>query len=402
MRNANVYERLGARTVVNAKGPVTRLSGGLLDPEVADAMVEASRHCVNMTDLHARASEIIAETTGAESGVVTAGAAAGLMVGAAACIAGLDPAKMERLPDTAGLKNEIIVAQSHRNFYDRLVRAAGARIVQAGISDRLAGTGVRDPEPWEIDAAITDATAAVLYLAMPGQRPPLADVVKVAHARGVPVLVDAASQLPPAGNLKRFIAEGADLVAFSGGKAIGGPQASGILAGRRDLIASAALQMLDNDVLFENFDPPARFIDKSKLRGLPRNGVGRGCKVGKEEIVGLLVALQRFAGGDEEIRRKAWLKTTEAVAAALAGTRHAEIAIVPDSYKPGMPGVRLTLDEKRAGLSGLEFARRLERGEPAVYADVNRAEQGIVTFAPFSLRPDEPAIIGKRVKEILG
>jgi L-seryl-tRNA(Ser) seleniumtransferase len=402
MRNANVYERLGARTIVNAKGASTRVSGAPLAPEVADAMAEASRYCVDITELQARACEIIAEATGAESGLVTAGAGAGILLGTAACMAGLDPAKMDRLPEADGMADEVVVPQSHRNFYDRLVRAAGARIVQAGISDRLAGTGLRDPEPWEIDAAIGERTAAVLYLAMPRQRPPLAEVVRVAHARGVPVLVDAASQLPPMDNLKRFVAAGADLVAFSGGKVIRGPQASGILCGRRDLIASAALQMLDNDVLFEHFDPPPHFIDKSKLKGLPRNGIGRGCKVGKEEIVGLLTALRIFLAEGDQARRRAWLATSEKLLAALAGTPNAEVAVVPDSYKPGMPGVRLRLDEGAAGITGAEFARKLLAGDPAIHADASRADEGVFVFAPISLLPDDPARIAKRVREILG
>lgn len=402
MHNANVYERLGTRTIINAKGTSTRVSGAPLDPRVAEAMVEASQHCVDMTELQARASRIIAEATGAESGLVTSGAAAGILLGTAACMAGLDFAKMNRLPEADGMRNEVVVPQSHRNFYDRLVRAAGATLVQAGISDRLAGTGVRDPEPWEIDAAIGERTAAVLYLAMPNQRPKLGEVIRVAHARGVPVLVDAASQLPPMDNLKRFFGEGADLVTFSGGKVIRGPQASGILAGRRDLIASAALQMLDNDVLFEHFNPPAHFIDKSKLKGLPRNGIGRACKVGKEEIVGLLTALQIFLSEDDGARRQAWLAISEALLAALAGTRNAELALVPDSYKPGMPGVRLRLDEKAAGFSGETFALKLIEGDPVIHADATRAHEGIITFAPISLRPEDPERIAKRVREILG
>ena len=142
----NVYERLGVRTIINAKGPATRLSGGIMHPEVAGAMVEASQHCVEMAELQARASEIIAEITGAEAGLVTAGAAAGLMLGAAACITGLDAGRMNRLPDTTGMANEIVMVRSQRNFYDHVIRAAGARLVEVGLPDRYAGAGVRDAE----------------------------------------------------------------------------------------------------------------------------------------------------------------------------------------------------------------------------------------------------------------
>lgn len=215
-----VYERLGVATIVNAKGPATRLSGALMPQEVADAMREASQHCADIAELQARAGAIIAETTGAEAGLVASGAAAGLLLGTAACITGLDPGRMNRLPDTTGMKNEIVMVRSQRNFYGHAVRGAGIRLVEVGLADRFSGTGVRDAEAWEIADAITERTAAVHYVATPWSLPTLPEVVRVAHAAGVPVLVDAAAQLPPAENLRRFIAEGADLVAFSGGNAI--------------------------------------------------------------------------------------------------------------------------------------------------------------------------------------
>ena len=240
-----VYEKLGVQTIINASGPATRLSGSIMPPEVAEAMKEASQYCVDIAQLQAGASQYIALVTGAEAGYVTSGAAAGLLLGTAACVTGLDPTKMNRLPDTRGMKNRVIMARSHRNFYDHAVRSTGVELVEVGIADRFSGAGVRDTEPWEIGAAIDAQTAAVCYVAYTHSLPPLREVVEVAHRAGVPVIVDAAGQLPPAANLKRFIAEGADLVAFSGGKAIRGPQSSGILCGRRELIEAAALQHLD-------------------------------------------------------------------------------------------------------------------------------------------------------------
>ena len=176
-----------------------------MPPEIAAAMHDATQHCVDMAQLQGRASEIIAETTGAEAGMVTAGASAGLLLGTAACLAGLDPARMNRLPDTTGMRDEAVVVRSQRNFYDHAVRAAGARLVEVGLADRFSGAGVRDAEPWEIDDAIGERTACVFYVAQPSSRPSLAAVTEVAHANGVPVLVDAASQLPPTRNLRRFL-----------------------------------------------------------------------------------------------------------------------------------------------------------------------------------------------------
>ena len=152
---SGIYEQLGVRAIINAKGTSTRVSGGIMSPEVADAMRDASQHCVDMWEVQGRASQIIADLTGAEAGIATSGAAAGLLLGTAACIAGLDPAKMNRLPDTSGMKDEVVTPRSHRNFYDHAVRTAGAKFVEVGIPDRFSGAGVRDTEAWEIAAAIT-------------------------------------------------------------------------------------------------------------------------------------------------------------------------------------------------------------------------------------------------------
>lgn len=243
-----IYDMIGVRTIINAKGTSTRVSGALLAPEVTSAMQEAAQYCVDMAEIQAAASKIIAEATGAEAGIVTSGAAAGLLLGTAACVTGLDAAKMARLPDTTSMNNEVVMVRSQRNQYDHAVRSAGVHIVEVGLPDRLAGAGVRDAEPWEVAAAVTEHTAAILYVAHANARPTIEEVARVANSRHVPLLVDAAAQLPPAANLRRFIAAGANLVAFSGGKAIGGPQGSGILCGGRDLIMSAVLQQLDLDI----------------------------------------------------------------------------------------------------------------------------------------------------------
>ena len=399
---ANVYERLGVSTIINAVGPATRLSGSIMLPQVAQAMQEASQYCVDIAYLQARASQIIAEITGAEAGYVCSGAAAGLLLGTAACVTGLDPNKMNRLPDTQGMKNEVIVARSHRNFYDHAVRTAGVTLVEVGLPDRYVGSGVRDTEPWEIAAAINERTAAVLYVMYSHTRPPLEQVVEVAHAAGVPVIVDAAGQLPPTSNLQRFIAAGADLVAFSGGKAIRGPQSSGILCGRHDLIQAAALQHLDQDIYFEQWNPPPTLIDKSKLPGAPHHGIGRPCKVGKEEIVGLLTALRIFVEEDPEARRGRWRALMEALVQALEGANGAEVRLVDDRKRAEIPAVHMVLDEEVLGFSALDLVRRLQDGDPSIHANPSYVNEGIVAFGPMCLKEGEPEIIGARVKALLG
>jgi len=398
---ASIYERLGVRTIINAQGPATRLSGGIMPPEVASAMVEASRHCVDIAELQAAASRIIAEATGSEAGLATSGAAAGLLLGTAACVAGLDPAKMNRLPDTAGMKNEVVVARSQRNFYDHAVRGAGVRLIEVGIADRFSGAGVRDCEAWEIAAALTPQTAAVLYVATEWSRPALPEVVAVAHAQGVPVLVDAAAQLPPAANLRRFIAEGADLVAFSGGKALRGPQASGILCGRRDLVASAALQMLDQDARPELWLPPPGLIDRARLPGAPQHGIGRVCKIGKEEIVGLLTALRLFLAEEPGARQARYLKLMTALADALRGLPSCSVAIVGGEGHDEVPVVELALDRRRSNRSALDIARDLQTGAPPIFVNAGRLDEGILCFGPMCLEEADPARIAARLREVL-
>ncbi len=399
---SNVYERFGLRPIINASGPSTRLSGAIMAPEVAAAMAAASQWCVDIAELQATACGIIAKHTGAEAGYVTSGAAAGLLLSTAACVTGLDPSKMNRLPDTTGMKNRVIMARSHRNFYDHAVRSAGIELVEIGIADRYSGAGVRDAEPWEYAAAIDDDTAAIVYVAYAHTQPDLVSVVEVAHAAGVPVIVDAAGQLPPASNLRRFIAEGADLVCFSGGKTIAGPQASGILAGRRDLIEAAALQHLDLDILWDQWNPPAGLIDKSHLPGAPHHGIGRPCKVGKEEIVGLLMALELFVEEGDDARHARWLAHMQALVEATGSIRGASVELRNDPKRATIPAVHVVLDEKVIGKSALDVVRELQDGEPGIAANPTYHRDGVVAFGPLCLREGEAGVVGARLREVLG
>lgn len=397
---STIYQRLGVKTIINAKGTATRLSGGIMPDEVAEAMREASQYCVDMAELQGRASEIIAEITGAEAAYVTSGAAAGLLLGTAACVTGLDPAKMNRLPDTRGMRNEVVMVRSQRNFYDHAVRSAGITLIEVGLADRYSGAGVRDAEPWEISDAINDKTACVFYVAAAQSQPLLREVVAVAHQAGVPVLVDAAAQLPPAGNLRKFIQDGADLVAFSGGKAILGPQGSGILCGRKDLIAAAALQNLDQDILIEQWNPPPGLFAGIQLRGLPQHGIGRPCKVGKEQIIGLLIALQRFVEYDHNKQHALWQNQLEALAAVVSSSNALSTARVSDDNN-GVPRLELILDQDALGKTALQFILQLQNGEPAIYADPSRLRHGVILFNPSCLKAHEFELIGERLKQLL-
>jgi D-glucosaminate-6-phosphate ammonia-lyase len=384
----SVYAALGVTPIINAKGPSTRVSGGLLSPAVTAAMADAAGVCVDMAELQAAASRVIARVTGAEAGIVTAGAAAGLLLGAAACLARLHPARMAQLPDTTGFPHEFIVIRSQRNAYDHAVRAAGARLVEVGLPDRYAGAGIRDAELWEIAAAITPATAAILYVLTPHSQPPLAAVVELAHHHQLPVLVDAAAQLPPAENLRALPATGADLVAFSGGKAINGPQGSGILCGRRDLIMSAILQNLDLDLDWSTWNPPANLIDKHRLPGLPTHGIGRSAKLGKETIVGLLTALELFAAEPGQARTARHQQTLDELRRLAPD--------LPFILRPGpIPLLALAAANARAALA------ELQNGQPAIHLDPAALADGLLLINPTCLQPADLPLLASRLRAVV-
>ena len=392
---SSILEQLGVRPIINAAGPVTRLSGARMDAEVIDAMREAAQVCVDIAQMQATAGQLIADITGAEGGYVTSGAAAGLMLATAACITDLDPGKMNRLPDTSGMKNEVIIPRSHRNFYDHAVRSVGVTLVEVGIPDRFSGAGVRDTEAWEIADAITNQTAAIVYVAQSFAQPPLPQVIEVAQGRGIPVIVDAAGQLPPAANLKRFIREGANAVCFSGGKAIGGPQGTGILCGRYELITATALQHLDMDVHFDLWMPPRSLIYKDILPGAPQHGIGRPCKVGKEQIAGLMVALKNFVAESDETRHARWLQCLENLADALRDLPNCDIRIDPHR---AIPVLHLALAQAEMGL---DLARQLMEGDPSIHVGTSGIYDGVLIFNPVCLSDDMIQPIADRLKQAM-
>ncbi len=396
----SIYQNLGIEPIINVSGSVTRLGGAPMPAEVLAAFAEAAAEPVPLDRLHGAASRVIAELTGAEAGLVTAGAAAGLMLGAAAILAGPDLGRMERLPQTDGFPNEFVVAREHRNGYDHAVRAAGARLVEVGFHEVVAGAGVRRAEAWEYAAAFGPNTAGVLYVYGAASAPPLPQVAAEAHAAGLPVLVDAAGELPPRSNLRDIVAAGADLVAFSGGKAIRGPQATGILCGRRDLVGSAALQMLDMDDHFELWEPPAELIDRGRFRGLPRHGIGRALKVSKEQVVALLTALRLFAGGAYDAELPVKRRHLEEVAAALEGCP-VRCRLIDPSDGESLPLLEIAIDEAALGRSALEVCRRLRNGRPPVYPGHGLLPEGKLLIHPLHLNGERTRALVARLRDEL-
>lgn len=374
----------GVARRINAAGTLTRLGGSLMAPEVLDAMREAAGYSVDIAELQTAASERIAAVTGAQAGIVTSGASAALTLATAACLARWDVARMTALPDTGGMPNQVLMARTHRNSYDHAIRVAGARIVDIGHNDRGTGAGIRGLEAWEIDAAVNPQTVAFVFVANPSSIGALPMVIATVHAHGLPVIVDAAAQLPPRENLRRFIEAGADLVLFSGGKAIGGPQSSGILAGRRELVGSALVQMMDMDVHPQTWSA-SPLIDRAALRGIPHHGIGRGFKVGKEEIAGLLVALERFAQRDDAAHAARLHGRLVTIAAALsAAAPRLQARLEPETPGTGVPTLALHVDGAAETLS-----RALQHGDPPVHLGEGRLDAGILTLNPQTVREDD-------------
>lgn len=395
--NSSILAELGIRPAVNGKGTSTRLGGANLAPGVIEAMGEAARVSIDAFELQVAASRIIAEATGAEAGMVTTGASAGLLLASAAVLAGLNVGAMNRLPNEPGVRNEILVPKSHRNFYDRALLLPGARLREVGVSDRVTGAGVRDVEAWELDDAIDHRTAAIFYVATRHAAPPLEAVIAVARAKRVPVIVDAAAQLPPKANLRRFIAQGADLVVFSGGKAIQGPPGTGILCGRRDLVASAILQSLDTDIEFAYWRGDEHLIPPGSIPGLPRHGVGRSCKAGKEAIVGLLAALRAFDRDGLEAHRAAWQGIIDRLRARLEPIGEIAVTPVADSYRPGVPGLLLTSRREDPDFAPA-LATHLRDYDPPIFLDQGGADRGVLQIAAICLREEDVEVIGGAIE----
>ncbi len=339
---------------------------------------------------------VIAGITGAEAGYVVSGAAAGLTLAAAACVAGSDPAAMDQLPDTRGLRNEIIVQRGHRNAYDHALRAAGITFVEVGY---LGYPGAGGTYGWQVEAAITERTAAIAcpILNTPGTLS-LPEIVEIARRRHLPVIVDASASLPPRRNLQRFIAEGADLVVYSGGKAIGGPQASGILAGRSDLIASAALQHLDMDVRQPTWSHREQ-LAAGTLRGIPHQGLGRAMKVGREEIAGLITALRIFVSGSDEVDSQRWQCLLDHISGGLHDRKGLVVRDTTKAKQP-VPQLMLDLDPDQLGFTAYDAINALLDGEPSVAVGESYAEFGTITINPMVLNEAEADLVRKRLADL--
>ena len=369
-----VYKKLGVSPVINAQSWVTALGGSIMRPEVLRAMDEAAGAYVDMMQLNRAAGEVVARSCGAEQGLVTAGCSAAQVLMVAACMTGQSEHNVEQLPDTTGMKDEVVLFKGQRNRYDKAFITAGATLVEYG----TAGSA----RPEDLDAAINDNTACVAYVIGPFIAPGigLEETVRVAHARAVPVIVDAAAEVPPRANLTRFHKMGADMVAFSGGKGIGGPQSAGLLAGKADLMEAVVMNSL-------NLHSPIA-------------GIGRPMKVSKENIVGLVTAIELFTDSDEGIEWDAWQSKALYVAGRLSGIDGVRVVIEDETNERQGPQPVLRFEDAYKGPSIAEIKEQLQSGDPAIYVGGTEA-RGEICIVMVDVRDGEEIIIADRMSDIL-
>lgn len=368
--SVDIYHELGVRPVINAAGTVTRYGGSIMAAEVLETMQKASQQFCILDELHEKVGQRIADLLNVEAAYVTSSAASGLVLTAAACLAGSDPNKIARLPESSDMRNEILIQTGHRIAYDQAIRAAGAKLIE--ITDD--GT----PPVAQMKAAINDSTAAIFYLARVMEHPasiPFSQVVHMAHEAGIPVIVDAASECPPMSTLSRFTQEGADLVIFSGGKSLMGPQSTGLIIGRPDLVAACA------------------------ANGVPFAAIGRPMKVSREEIIAFLKALELYLKRDHEADQRRWKKQLAYVEENLRDIPHITFSRVPLVPTYTVPGLSIC-PSPQLGMSRDEIADALLAGDPRVVVSQHQTTDSVV-INPHMLRPGQEEIVAARCRAVL-
>lgn len=359
------YKALGIRPVINAFATLTKLGGSLMPPEVLQAMNEAASCFVDLHELQKKVGERIAELTHNEAAYVSSGAAAGLLLATAACVVKDDENK-DKFPHLEGLKDEVIVQKLHRNGYDFAVREVGVKLIEIGTEQ---GTSALD-----LKNAITDKTAAIFWFQGAMNLPTelsLEDVIAI--AKDIPVIVDAAAQLPPASNLRKFTQMGAALAVFSGGKDLSGPQSSGLVLGRKDL------------------------IEAIRMHGAPNQGVGRPMKVGKEEMIGLLAAVERYVELDHEARELVFENRVSYWNEGLSGLEGVTVTRdFPNEAGQPVPRTLVMFSERFTRDS---IIQQLWEGEPCIA--VAPAEANGIYLNPMTVRDEQAEIVLHRLLEVL-
>ncbi len=359
------FRELGVRPFINAAGTYTAMTSSLMLPEVVEAINYASQHYVMLDELHDRVGERIAAIVGCEAAMVTSGAASALTLGTAAVLTGTDRQKIVNLPNLAGMKSEVIVQKSHRFGYDHAVRNCGVQLVEVETRD-------------DLERAINDKTAMMLFYNANNFVGRIQDeeFVQLGKKHSIPTLNDAAADVPPLDRLSKYSKMGFDLVAFSGGKGIRGPQSAGLLLGRKDLIVAA------------------------RLNGPPNSDtVGRGMKVNKEEMLGMMVAVDLYVKKDHDQERGEFEKRAETIQKAAVEVPGVKAEIFVPEVANHVPHIRISWDVSAKKITAADAVKALRDGDPSIGT---RAENGALVIGVWMMRPGEDKIVARRLRQVLG
>jgi L-seryl-tRNA(Ser) seleniumtransferase len=361
--NRDYFRDLGVRPFINAAGTYTAMTASLMPPEVMDAINYASKHFVMLDELHDKVGQRIASLVHSEAAMITSGAASALTLGTAAVLTGTDRQKIVDLPDLAGMKSEVIIQKSHRFGYDHAVRNCGVRLVEVETRE-------------DLERAVNEKTALMLFYNNNNKEGRIQDeeFVQLGKKHAVPTFNDAAADVPPVDNLWKYTKMGFDLVAFSGGKGIRGPQSAGLLLGRKDLIEAARLNAPPNG-----------------------NTVGRGMKVNKEEMLGMLVALELFLAKDHAREYRDFEKRAELVRTSALAVPGVKAEVFVPEVANHVPHVRITwegADEAAAGA----VVKAMKDGQPSIGI---RSEGNALVLGVWMMKPGEEKTVARRLRQVL-
>ena len=364
---SNDFSDLGVKSFINAIGPYSSLGGAVMWPEVIDAMDYAIRNKIRMSDLQDAVGRRIAALLGANAAMVTSGATGAIILGTAACMTGGNRERQERIPDTTGMPNEVLILKSQRYLYDRSIRAPGAVLVEVETEA-------------DIRAAVNERTAMMFYLQnRPSNLALTVEVyIRLAKEFGVPIFCDAATTVPPVSNIRRTVEMGFDLVCYSGGKGLRGPYSAGLLLGREDLVRHA------------------------RANGAPNHrAYGRSMKVAPEEYLGMMVAVEKSLQFDEAADFERQLELIEQMDASLSSLE----GVITEIRTPGVearePYVEVRWDSSRYPLAVADVKQALRDGEPSVEGRALFLSDGQLHLTATMLKPGEAEIVTRRVREIL-
>jgi len=371
----DIYAELGIKPAINAMGNVTLLGGSILSPKVQAAMDQANQYFVPMQEVMEKSGKAIANMLGAESAYVTSGCFAALVLGMAGIMTGNDPAKIARLPDTTGLKNEFLLQKKSRYHYDRCITVPGGKLVEVGDDN---GTTAE-----QLAAAIGPNTAGVFFYARGEPLIPgilgLPEVIKIAHAKGVPVIVDAASEIYPVERMTNLAASGADLICF-GSKYLSAFNSAGILCGRSDLVEAASRN---------GFVGYETYINRS---------MGRGYKLDRQEVIGVVVALREWLSMDHEERLQQQADRIQAISRTLADVPHVKAETQWNPEREAWMRLHVGLDEAALGKSAKAIADELKTGEPSIWV---RVDQNDLYVMVNTMQEGETEIVANRLRQVL-